>query len=292
MHYGKEITMGFLMATSISAGVIQGGVYNYLGKGVCKDKGNSYLFNAVSYIICIIIFAILTAMGKVSLFSVCVGILYGVMTAMSNGYKMIALGEGPMHLTTLVTSASMIIPTMSGFIFFGEKFSLVKLIGIVFLLFFIYLSLEKSEDGGTINKKWLLFCGLCFVSTGMIGILQKVHQSSAHKEETAVFLLAGFICSLIYSLAMSKRFGATLKFNAKYHVLAIVCGLCTFANHYLNLILSGIVPSQIFFPLVNALPMILIIIMSVVIFKEKITKRQIIGIVGGIASLGCICMLG
>ena len=284
--------MGFLMATSISAAVVQSGVYNYLGKGACKEKGNTYLFNAVSYIICIIIFAVLTAMGKVSLFSVAVGVLYGVMTAMSNGYKMIALGKGPMHLTTLIITASMIIPTMSGFIFFGEAFSLIKLIGIIFLLFFIYLSLEKGNGSGKINKKWLLFCGLCFITTGMIGILQKVHQSSVHKDETAVFLLAAFMCSLVYSFAMSKKLGTTLKFNAKYHALAVICGLCTFANHYLNLILSGIVPSQIFFPLVNALPMILIIIMSVVLFKEEITKRQVIGIVGGIASLGCICMLG
>lgn len=284
--------MGFLLATSISAAVVQSGVYNYLGKGACREKGDSYRFNAVSYIVCIIIFAILTAMGKVSVFSVIVGVLYGVMTAMSNGYKVIALGEGPMHLTTLVITASMIIPTMSGFIFFGEEFSLIKLIGIIFLLFFIYLSLEKGDDNGKINKKWLVFCGLCFVTTGMIGILQKIHQSSVHKDETAVFLLAGFICSLIYSAAISKKFNATLKMNAKYNALALVCGLCTFANHYLNLILSGIVPSQIFFPLVNAVPMILIIIMSVVLFKEKITKRQIIGIVGGMASLGCICMLG
>lgn len=283
--------MNFLLALSISAGVAQSGIFNALGKGACREKGDTYLFNAAAYIICILIFAYLAFSGKASLFSVVAGLLYGIMNAMSNGYKMIALGRGPMHLTTMLTSSSMIIPTMSGFLFFGEKFSIPKFVCIIFLLFFIYLSIGKgSDEGKKIDKHWFLFCLLSIVSTGMIGILQKIHQGSIHGDETGIFLLAAFLCSSVYSFAAAKKYKASIKFNVKYSALALIVGLCCFANHYLNLILSGKIPSQIFFPLVNAAPMILTIIMSVVVFKEKITKKQLAGIVGGIASLACICL--
>lgn len=283
--------MNFLLALSISALVAQNGIFNSLGKGVCKEKGDSYLFNAAAYVICIVLFAFLALTGKVSIFSVAIGILYGMMLAMSNAYKMIALGKGPMHLTTMLTSASMLIPTMSGCLFFGESFRAAKFVCILFLLFFIYLSLGKNDgENKEIGKHWFLFCMLCLVSTGMIGILQKIHQASIHKDETGIFLLAAFAFSSLYSLAAAKKYKTTITWNGKYFFLAATVGLCFFANHYLNLILSGKFPSQLFFPLVNAAPMILTIVMSVVIFQEKITKRQLVGIIGGIASLAAICL--
>lgn len=286
--------MGFLLTASISASVLQAGIFNNFGKKACKTSGDTYRFNSVSYILCIIIFTILALKGgKASWFSVGLGLLYGIMNALSNGYGMLAYATGPMHLTILCTASSMIIPTMSGVLFFGESFSIIKFIGIIALLFFIYFTVGKGSDDKKINKKWLIYCALEIVSTGMIGILQKIHQGSElHKSETSIFLLTGFLCSLIYAAVMSKKNDAQIKINVKNGFFAALCGLCMFTAHYLNLGLSGKLPTQLFFPLVNATPMILNIIMSVVLFKEKITTKQIIGIVGGIASLACICMFG
>ena len=282
--------MGFLLTASISASVFSTGIVNYMGKKECRTKGDSYLYNSMSYIVCILIFLALTFMGEVSRFSAGIGILYGIMIAISGGYTMLAYGAGPMHITVLILSSSMIIPAMSGVLFFNEPFSVIKLIGIIFLLFFIYLSVNKTADETKVNKKWLLFCTIAFFATGMIGILQKVHQGSVHKDETGVFLLAAFICSFIYSTVMSKKSGTEMKVTRKIGTFSVVSGICIFVMHYINLRLSGILPSQLFFPLVNAGPMILNIIISVVFFKERITKRQLIGIIGGIASLGCMCM--
>ena len=61
--------------------------------------------------------------------------------------------------------------------------------------------------------------------------------------------------------------------------------------NYLNLKLAGILPSQLFFPLVNGGSMVLSQMMSVVIFKEMPTKKQLIGLIGGICSLIAICLV-
>lgn len=61
--------------------------------------------------------------------------------------------------------------------------------------------------------------------------------------------------------------------------------------NYINLKLSGVLPSQLFFPLVNGSTIILSSVMSVVVFKEHLSKKQAVGLIGGITSLVAICIV-
>ena len=121
--------------------------------------------------------------------------------------------------------------------------------------------------------------------------LQKIHQNSQHKEETTGFLLIAFLCSLIYSWIMSRKDGASVKFKTKHIVFAVIYGICVYVMNVLNLKLSGIIPSQLFFPLVNGSAIVLSSLMSVLIFKERLSKIQTIGLVGGILSLIVLCIV-
>ena len=194
-----------------------------------------------------------------------------------------------MHITLLITTSSMIIPTLSG-VFFGETFSLPRLCVVFVMILFIYLSMDKGSDM-RLNKLWLIYCLLAFVFQGGIGVLQKIHQSSLHKNETGVFLLTAFICSLIYSCIRTKKSFSELNFSKKHLCFALLCGICTFGMNYLNLKLSGILPSQLFFPIINGSAIILSSVASVLIFKEKLSKKQLIGLCGGMISLVAICLV-
>jgi len=61
--------------------------------------------------------------------------------------------------------------------------------------------------------------------------------------------------------------------------------------NFLNLRLSGLLPSQLFFPLVNGSAIVLSSLMSVLLFKEHLSKKQTVGLVGGIASLIVMCFV-
>ena len=263
-----------------------------LNKSCKKDlptQAHIYHFNILSYVVCILLFGILTLQSGLSWYTLLIGILFGVITALSAVYKMLALSNGPMHVTLLITTSSMILPALSG-IFFGESFSLPKLAIIGILLFFIYLSLDKGDDA-KINKLWFLYCSLAFVLQGSIGILQKVHQSSEYKSEAGGFLFIAFICSLLYSSLRAKRSYRELGFGKKHVIFSVVAGLCIFAMNYLNLKLSGILPSQLFFPVVNGSAIVLSTLASVFLFKEKLSKKQIIGLCGGFLALIAICLV-
>ena len=126
---------------------------------------------------------------------------------------------------------------------------------------------------------------------GLVGVLQKVHQTSAHKAETGGFLFVSFVCSMVFSLI---RVGGAIKemhFDKKVLLIGVVCGVCTYAMNDINLKLSGVLPTQLFFPLINGSAIVLSSLVSVAMYREQLDKRQWIGLVGGILSLIGICLV-
>lgn len=277
------------LVMSISSVVLQNSLFNNICKKELRTSDHVYRFNIIIYALCICLFGISLINDNISVYTITLGLLFGIVTALSNLYKMMALSTGPMHITLLITTSSMIIPTMSG-IFFGEVFSLKKLMIVFILIAFIYLSLGKAESIKA-NKKWILFCLLAFIFQGSIGVLQKIHQTSVYKSETNGFLFVAFICSLVYSRIQTKKSFRQLNFTVKHIVLAIVCGICTYTMNSLNLKLSGLLPSQLFFPLVNGSAIVLSSLTSVLFFKEKLSRKQFLGLCGGIISLISICIV-
>lgn len=279
-----------LTLMSVTAMVTSNCVLNKVCKKEFASPKDIHRFNTIVFGACILLFGgSLLIGGKISLFTVLLGILFGVLTCLNRFNNMLALSNGPMHITLLVTTASMIIPTMSG-IFFGEAFIPSKLVAVVFLIFFIYLSLGKSGDS-KFSKKWLIYCTCAFLAQGFIGVLQKIHQSSPYKSETNGFLLVAFAVSFIYTRIIVREKVHKNLLSKKLILLAVLIGVCSYANNFINLKLSGMLPSQLFFPLINGSSIVLSSVFSVLIFKEKLTKVQFIGLCGGILSLIAICLL-
>ena len=88
-----------------------------------------------------------------------------------------------------------------------------------------------------------------------------------------------------------KRRRKKLQFTKKQLILALLCGVCTFGMNFLNLRLSGLLPSQLFFPVINGSAIVLSSFMSLLFFKEKLSRKQTVGLCGGILALVAICLV-
>lgn len=283
------MNLTYLIIISIASMVLQNGLFNLVTKRRLDGASELHSFNTAVYAVCILAFGILMLMGSISLYTVLLGLLFGVVTALNNYYKLLALSAGPMHLTLLFTTSSMLIPTLSG-VFFGERFSIGKLLVVFVLLFFLYLSFEKTGET-KIGGRWFFFCLLAFILQGTIGVLQKIHQSSEYKGETGGFLFVCFVCATVFCFVRAKGNIHPSKLGKGTLFIGLICGACTFAMNFINLKLSGMLPSQLFFPLVNGSAIVLSSLTSLIVFKEKITVKQQIGLVGGIISLIAICLV-
>lgn len=264
-----------------------------------SSKAAPFLYNAVCSIAAAIVLFCWGGLGDISAYSILLGICFGLLTMLSAVANLYALRIGPMSYTTVIISFSTIISALSGVMFFGESIAWVQIVGIALMLAsFVFAVDTKSESEKKANLRWLATCMLAFFSCGFIGIMQKIHQSSAHKNELNAFLVVAFLTSAIISFVISlplmkKEEVASKDISKKSTAILVgtmlVGGIGTALNNKLNLYLSGVMDSAIFFPIVNGGGLILTTLAALIIFRERLTVKQWFGIAIGMASVILLC---
>lgn len=279
-----------LLVISIIGTVLNNCLSGYAGKTLIRVKSDTYSFNAIQYFVSFLIFLCIALTQKVSWLAVVFGAGFGLVTVLGNVTKLFTLTMGPIYITNLVVASSMIVPTISG-VFFNEELSMMKIFFIILLIFFIFITAFKKTEGEKFNMKWLVFLIITFIFIGSIGVLQKIFRALPCGDQTAPFLASAFFVSFTYSLIMSGRKILEKKKDFKFIIACAVCGVCVYIGNHVNLYLSGVLPSQIFFPLVNGIPLVLVSVISFTFFKEKFTKLQLAGLIGATISLVFICLV-
>ena len=253
-----------------------------------------YLFNAVNAFVAMLVLLVITAcMGQLqmpSLYTLLMGIGFGIITALQTLLNMTALKIGPLSYTTVIISCSMIIPALSGFVLYAEPIIPGQIIAIILMLLSILFSVDKKSEESTTSVKWLLLCLGAFLLTGGIGVMQKLHQSSPYKDELGMFLVLAFAVNGLFSLLFARggSTGGLAKIPGSvklFWVYALISGIGGAANNEINLYLSGVMPSIIFYPVVNGLGMLLNCGAGLIFWREKLNKKQWLGLVLGAAAI-------
>lgn len=233
-------------------------------------------------------------------------IIYGINWVLLAVVNNLALKTGPLSYTSVIISLSLVIPTFSGWLFWGERISALQLIGIIFMIMFFVLSNEKSEDDKKAKKIWYVYVTVAFVSNGFCGIIQKLHQSSSGAEQTTGFVFTALLISIVISTPLMLFFKGKERKNrpsenseglktgskTKYIVLLLLltAGVCSGLVNQINLYLVGIMDSAVFFPVVNGGNLILTMLLSVTAFKEKPTSKQWLGLAMGMTAVIMLCV--
>ncbi len=261
----------------------------------------AYAYSAVVGISTAVVLLIWGGLGEVSAYTAILATVFGIVTSLQNSVNMLSMQIGPMSYTTVIMSFSTLISALSGLFFFGESVAVSQLIGIVLMLFSFVLAVDKKDGEKSASLRWLILCIICFFLTGGIGIMQKIHQSSDFRGELNGFLIIAFAVSSVISTILSvvtskggkKRIfpeGTDKKALVKAIVLMILPGLFVGANNKLNLYLTGKMDSAVFFPVFNGSMLVITTLAAVVIFRERLTKKQWLGIAVGILSVLFLCL--
>lgn len=277
-------------------------IRNSISKKHIKNSADLQLFNAISSAasaVLLIVFALVTGAAAPSLYTVVLGVVFGVFTAVQSLTHMQALKIGPLSYTTLIVTAAMLIPAFSGPLLFDESVTWVKYVGAALMAVSILLSVINTKgDDKKATFKWLVLAIVSMLFSGFIGILQKVHQSSDFKSELLGFLVIAFCVSELYSVCLtlyySKAKGEypTLRMDLKSVVLpsAVTVGVFVALANQINLYLSGVMDAMIFFPVVNGAGLILSIAASAFLLKERLTPVRWCGIAVGTIAIFVLCL--
>ena len=233
----------------------------------------------------------------ISSFSFYLGTAFGLVTALSTVFTLKAMAIGPWSYSTVIISMSTFIPALSGLLFWGESIAPLQIVGMACMVGCILFSTEFKKGEQKKSFVWLMYCAIAFVSVGLIGVMQKIHQTSAFKNELGGFLVVAFIVGAVFSAVLAifemRKHSDTVALGKIFTPIPllwiVVCGACAAANHKLNLFLSGELDTVVFFPTVNGGGLVLTTICALLFFKEKLTKKQWVGMAFGVASVLLLC---
>ena len=279
----------------------------YIFKKVYSNRSNGgmtgvYVYSSLGCIVSAIVLLLWGGFDGMSVFTCILGLLFGLAISLQEIFMIKALRTGPMSYTMVIVSCSTVFIALSGFFFFGERIGVLQLVGILFMIGSFVFATEKKEGEKKGGFLWLIYCLVSFVFSGSIGFMQKTHQASElHKVEINTFLVLSFLVSFIFSatlalISMKKAEKPLIEKNKEGKVywlllgIMVASGICVAANHKFNLGLSGEIPSAVFFPIVNGGNLVLTTLSALVIFREKLNRKQWIGVILGVLSVLFLCM--
>jgi len=279
--------MYILLAISIALAVLKSTIYNVYAKKVSPDSAGVMRFNAISYGIAAIIALCMASGSSVSLPTVIVSLFYAVVVCTLQTLSVIAMKIGPMSSTSLMVLYGMIIPAIAGPIFWKEKIGVLAVVGIIFILVSMWLLRKEETQSKAISKKWSAFVIILFFLSGFAGVLEKIHQSTDGREEKSMFLFVAYLIMFLVSTIgyFMKKKGAQYEPLKPMVTYSAISGIIIGFYAFINLTLAGNLDSMIYYPVANGGAMLLTVLVSVAVFKEKCTKRHIIGFVIGFISI-------
>lgn len=258
-----------------------------------RTGGGEYTFSLLTSFFALLFFLFTTKEIKFIPEILPYSFFFAVCYAVATVTMVLAVKIGSLTLTSLFLSYSLIIPTLNGLIFLGDKAGIFQYIGITALLISIYLVRAERDKTATekrVSIKWLIYVISGFIANGMCSVIQNAQKLKFGGAHDGNFMITSLsIAVLIFAVAVLTAERVILLSCLKNGAfIGALNGLCNGATNLLVMVSLAFVASSVFFPLISAGGIILTFLFSVIIYKEKFIPRQIVGLIFGIAALVCL----
>lgn len=198
-----------------------------------------------------------------------------------------------MSITAISSKMSVCIPVIFAFFIYDDSISIIKIIGIIIALIAVYLSTPKAKKEDQ-QKISLVLPFIIFLGSGLLDTFLN-YSTITHELDsynlTPYFAASSFsIAAIIGSVVMLYRFfafGKKLKY--KNLIAGIALGVPNYGSIYFLLkSLHEIKESSYVFPINNMGVVTLTSILALLLFKEKLSPTNWLGVLLAIISISFI----
>ena len=249
------------------------------GKGV-------YFFGLMASFAAMLFFVVISSGFEWNSGLILYAVLFAVSYATTTVFGVAAIACGSLSITSLITSYSLMIPTLYGLIFLKDPISVGLILGIALLLISLFL-VNHKEESSPFNMKWVVYVFLAFAGSGMCSLVQKLQQvefNGGYKNEFMILSLALVVLFLSVFVFAKEQNEIKTTFKAGWYI-ALGFGAANGMVNLLVMILSNMMPVSLMFPLISAGGIIITYLISKFLYKEQLTKKQFIGFLIGLASV-------
>ncbi len=303
--YVYGFLMDYLLLTlSVFTGSSKSLITKYVKNGA-KGMSKTMTVNIISFffgVLALLFFALPSMLNVGFSVPVPLALLYAVCTFGSQFALIQAVEYGSVAISSLFYSCGFVIPTVWGAVRYNENINALYIVGFVIILISFCLSVDKVK-GEKFNIKWLIFALMGTVFSGLIGVTQKLFTNEYGEYSLDQFLFLSFIfivilsvifllLSLLYKKKKQDEFNVAkeIKIDKRIIVFSIILGLILGGHNKLCTYLSGVLESFIMFPVCNGGVIFLTAVLSSLIYKEKLSKRQVVAVVLGVVAIGIIAV--
>lgn len=288
--------MGYLfLSIALAAGITKG----YCGKRTSSyivTNSDSMIMNLLRMVVCIFIgFFLILAQNELSLlslngFGVFVTAMSGIASAAFVVSWLLSVRTGAYMMVEVFLLLGVIVPIALCRIFFAEEIGLWQIVGICILLVAVYImTTYNSSVKGKLSIGSFLLLMLCGLSNGVADFSQKLFVKTSPEGSIAAFNFYTYVFAAAALLVAYAVFRQVDKNNGKeirkpmavikpiwYFVL--IMAACLFANSFFKTQAALYLDAARLYPLNQGCAVVLSLLMSAIVFKEKINVRCIVGI--------------
>ena len=206
-------------------------------------------------------------------------------------FNIYALGIQKIGIATssVINKMSFVVPVVFSIIFYeNEVFSLSILFGILLALLGIYLS-STNNSSFNFDKKYLWIILIIFFGQGLVDIVLNDSKFYIPKDENILFFLILFISATTAGILILFAKKQISHIKIKNLLWGAIFGIPNFFSifYFLKALQSDyfIDKSYLIFPLTSVGIVVTTTFLGVLIYKEILTKRNLIGITIAVISI-------
>lgn len=205
-------------------------------------------------------------------------------------FTFISYRIGPFGLTRLLSGFSLLFSIFYGIFSLGEKPNVLTYIGIVAIfasMVLINYKKKGDDDEKGVSLKWFICIMTSVIANGFIAILTRMQQirfNDACSNEFQFISIGGsFLILAVLGIILDRdKLPYILKHGSLY---GLIGGVFNGAKNFLTLVIYTLLPLSVLSPMKTGLNMIATFAMALLYYKERYTKRQMIGVGLGVAAI-------
>ena len=218
-------------------------------------------------------------------------LLYGILFLATVILVTKALSCGPVGTTTLVVNLSLVLSVTCGVLFFGDKITLTRILGIPCVLVTLVLSAVGGKSGQKGSTQWVILMLTAFLGDGLLAITQKTFVYLYPEGAIYFFLMISVFCGLIADgiicFANKGKPSEPLQGNklTVFVLLAMVVGVSTvFGTSYTMKALTEL-DSVVVFPIRQGGLILIMTLYGIIRFKDKFDWKTAVMLITGIGGI-------
>lgn len=273
----------------------------------CKEFGGRYpgtiyaqsVMTMLSLVVVALIMAALGGVQPLTAQGYLIAFAFGIFFVLTLISMTMAMNSGHMGVTLLVQNSSLLVPTIYGMLVWNEKLTAMKLVGLLLILLLLGLSAGdgSAAAGNRENwnrRRWIILTGTAFFGDGILGILQGMMSRASAETGSVTFTfwtsifsiaVAAAVCACCALRGNAVRLAGSNRDRRIFAGLIAGIGAGTAGGNCFSILALTQLPAVVLFPLRQGGLVLLMWLVGIVVYREKMTRRGLLMLVVGLLGL-------